>query len=259
MRPAARPGLTARASLLWAPLAIPQGLWLKRRIPRLPEAPGARQGQASVAHPSHPAPLKLAALGESPLAGVGLANQAEHLLPALAARLAERYQRDVDWQISARNGATTELAHQRLLPALEGESLDLVLLGLGVNNSLRLDNARRWQQGLSQLVESLRNRFRQPAIILLGVPDMSRFPALPAPLSWLLGSRSRWLDQAAGELASQDPEVWHAPIPLDARFESLFASDGFHPSAEGHAAWAEALLPVAELALSGQAAPHSDP
>lgn len=238
-------GWRARASLLWAPIALPQGLWLKRRIPRLPEAPGERSGlSAGGSASANHRPLRLVAIGESPLAGVGLDDQNQNLVPLTAAALAEQLNTRVAWQIAARNGATTDTARRHLLPQLGDEAADLALIGLGVNNSLRLDTVERWQSGMTRLIDELRARLGPVPVILAGVPDMGRFPSLPPPLSWMLGARSRWLDQGLAALATQLDQVVHAPIPLDARFETLFAVDGFHPSAIGHQAWSESLVPL---------------
>ncbi len=239
-------GWRARASLLWAPIALPQGLWLKRRIPRLPEAPGERSGlcPANTDTPEQ-RPLRLVAIGESPLAGVGLDDQGQNLVPLLAAALALQLDVDVSWQIAARNGATVGTARRQLLPQLSDEPADLALIGLGVNNSLRLDTVDRWQSDMSRLIDDLRARLGPVPVVLAGVPDMGRFPSLPPPLSWMLGARARWLDQGLAVLAGRLDQVVHAPIPLDARFETLFADDGFHPSAIGHQAWSESLLPLA--------------
>lgn len=258
MTPAPQGGWQARASLLWAPIALPQGVWLKRRIPRLPEAPGERNGLCPADTDTHDQrPLRLVAVGESPLAGVGLDDQRQNLVPLLAAALALRLKVDVAWQVAARNGATVATARRQLLPQLTDEPADLALIGLGVNNSLRLDTVERWQADMTRLIDELRSRLGPVPVILAGVPDMGRFPSLPPPLSWMLGARARWLDQGLAALAAQLDQVVHAPIPLDARFETLFANDGFHPSAIGHQAWSESLLPLAaSLLKSGNAKGH---
>jgi lysophospholipase L1-like esterase len=225
----------ARLALALAPIALPQGLIVKRRIPRLPEAPGQRYGQVGQGRSC----LHLVALGESPLAGVGLEDQGQALTAHLAEWLARRAGRPVSWQASARGGVTARRTRTELLAALAERPADLAVIGLGVNDSLALASHQRWQHDLTELIEKLRQRIGPAPVILAGVPDMARFPALPAPLSILLGTRSRLLDAAAADLAERLERVWHIPMPLDAGSAALFCHDGFHPSAEGHRRWAE--------------------
>lgn len=228
----------ARLAMLLAPVALAQGMLLRRRMPRLPEAPGARTGMTGQGDK----PLRLVAVGESPLAGVGLADQRETLTARLAEQLAERISQPVQWQVSARGGVTAEQTRQRLVEGLDPRPASLILIGLGVNDCLKLQAPARWQQDLTALIETLRARVGPAPVILTGVPDMGCFPALPAPLSILLGTRARLLDAAAAELAETLQQVRHVSMTLDAETRTLFCADGFHPSAQGHQRWAEHLL-----------------
>ncbi len=201
------------------------------------EAPGPRQGEVEGDQPA----LQLVAIGESPLAGVGLAAQAEALTPQLAQRLAGQYQRAVAWRTAAAGGVTACACRQRLLPNLAAAPADLALIGLGVNDSLRLSSATAWQRDLRALIDVLRRVLGDVPVVLSAVPDMGRFPALPGSLRLLLGSRSRLLDAAAAELAEELDRVWHLPLPGELIEGQLFCCDGFHPNAEGHALWADQL------------------
>jgi lysophospholipase L1-like esterase len=227
--------------MLLAPIALVQGVMLRRSLPRLPEAGGERAG---ITGPGEK-PLRLVAVGESPLAGVGLADQGETLTARLAELLTIKLNRPVQWQTAARGGVTARQTCQHLVELLEPKPASLILVGLGVNDSLKQQGIERWQQDLIALIEALRARVGPAPVILTGVPDMGRFPALPAPLSILLGSRARLLDAASAELAARLERVQHVGMSLDARIEKLFCHDGFHPSAEGHQRWAEHLLRAA--------------
>ena len=233
--------LAASLSLALAPVALPQALWLKRRATRLAEAEGERDGQLG---PSG-SPIRLLAVGESPLAGVGLSHPSETVACHLAEHLRQASDRPVQWRILARGGYTAAVVRQRLVPELEPWDADLILIGLGVNDSLRLRSARRWQHDLGALITDLHARTGPAPVLLAGVPDMVHFPLLPLSLKLLLGSRSRLLDQAAAELAAQRPNTSYVSMSLDGRSGELFCADGFHPNAHGHALWAEQLAPAA--------------
>ncbi|MGY6553611.1 MAG: SGNH/GDSL hydrolase family protein [Wenzhouxiangella sp.] len=240
--------LAATLSLALTPIALLQGLPLKRRSTRLPEAAGERYGEIVGQGTS----LRLLAVGESPLAGVGLSHPGETVARQLALRIAQASGRPTHWRILARGGYTARAVRERLVPQLDAGPADLILIGLGVNDSIRLRSARRWQAELGALIQALQARTGAAPILLAGVPDMRHFPVLPWSLRQLFGSRSRLLDQAAGELAAALPQTRYVTMELDARSSELFCADGFHPNANGHALWAEQLAPAA-LQLLGLA------
>ncbi len=229
--------LKADLALLLTPLALHQALRLKKTAQRLPEAGRPRQGLLPGAEPG----LSLLAVGESPLAGVGLDHQSQTLTALLAGLLAAQLDQSVGWQTAARGGVTAERCRHELIPQLEAAPADLIIIGLGVNDSTRLRSPGRWTRDLTHLITDLRRRHGPAPIILTGVPDMQKFPLLPEPLAVILGLRSRLLDQAAADLAANLEDVYHAPLPLDAESTALFCEDGFHPNSEGHEQWAEQL------------------
>ncbi|QOC22320.1 SGNH/GDSL hydrolase family protein [Wenzhouxiangella sp. AB-CW3] len=227
----------AALALVGAPAYLLQGRRVKRNTPRLPEAPGLRYGQIDGEQP----PLRLLAVGESPLAGVGLDSADQTVIAGLAERLARQSGRATNWSIVARGGVTVADTCDQLLPQIPERSVDLVLIGLGVNDCLQLTGARGWQAGLATLFDGLTERCQPGRIVLSGVPPMQHFPALPQPLAGMLGLRARMLDAASAELAASRSDVIHAPMNFDGRSQELFCHDGFHPGVRGHQLWAEQL------------------
>lgn len=218
------------------PVALAQGLWLRGRVPRLPEAVGPRQGAAAGAG----MPLRLLVLGESTVAGVGAPVQEQALAAQLARALATRTGRAVQWQALGKNGVTAAATHALLARRLTPGPQDAVVVALGVNDTLALRGPGRWTGDLRQLITAVRERVGPAPVFLAAVPPMGEFPALPAPLRTVLGVRARILDRAAARLAHQLPNVRHAPLP--GRLEhDFFCHDGLHPSPAGYRAWAEYL------------------
>jgi lysophospholipase L1-like esterase len=227
------------AAAALAPLLLVQGSGVRRRTPVLPEAAGPRSGVV----PGDAPPLTLAVLGESPAAGVGVARQEDALAASVAAALAGRSGREVRWRLSARTGTTAAQALARLVPGLAGPPADVVLVVLGVNDTLRLRGRAAWRRDLSALLRALAPLTAPGGVVVLaGLPDMGRFPTLPQPLRGVLGRHARVLDGELERLAG--PGVRHAPAPpLDG--PGLFAEDGFHPSAAACRIWAAALADTA--------------
>lgn len=224
------------------PLLWLQGRQARRATPRLPEAGGAASGVAGGGFEA--APLSLLALGESPVAGVGVATHEEALAAQCARALAERLRRPVGWRARGRNGATVGDALASPLPP-PGGRLDIALVAFGVNDATAFRPVWRWRRELREFLARL-DQAQQPRLILLsGVPPLECFPALPQPLRAVLGLKARQLDFAARELAARLPHVRHVGMALDPRDRALMAVDGFHPSARGYAAWGAGLADAA--------------
>lgn len=249
-------GLAASGLLvLLFPVLFFQAWRLRDRIPRLPEAPGPRKGHL----PGHGRPLRLLVLGESPAAGVGVDSFELSVGPRLAARLAEHSGRPVDWQVLAANGRTAADLAIREVSGLESAPVDLVIIALGVNDTLRFHATRRWLAGIKVLIRMLQRRCgSEVSVLVTPVPDLARFPALPGPLRHVLGLKARALDAALARRLAGSRQVHRPEVALDGAAPDFFASDGFHPGPAGHQAWAERLAEAAMKQFPALAKPRQD-
>ncbi|MYN02242.1 SGNH/GDSL hydrolase family protein [Pseudoduganella sp. DS3] len=222
------------------PLLMLQGRRTRARTPRLPEAPGARHGVLVGAAPG--APLRVLGLGESPVAGVGVARQEQAITAQFARALARRTGRAVQWRACGRNGATVRDALAQLLPQVPPEPVDVLLVAFGVNDTVAFRPVGAWQRDVLALLEHLRARCQPRLVLLSGVPPMREFPALPRPLRWVLGLKAAALDRGLAALAREHAWLYHVPLVLDSRNDAaLAAEDGYHPSAKGCEVWADLL------------------
>jgi lysophospholipase L1-like esterase len=248
--------MESRTSPLLLPVAIAQGVLVRLRTPRLPPAEGVRGlaraprlNGAATLHGS--APLRLLAVGDSIIAGVGCPTQREALTGQLAAALAARLDRAVEWQAAGVNGATAHSALQLVPDA--GFDADLCLVSVGVNDVVRRTSPERFGATLAALVETLVERSPRAAVLFAGVPPFESFPSLPAwPLGRLLGERAAQLQAVARDLAAREP--WHGRLhcfDLPAQLPAeMFSPDGFHPGPRGCAIWAKGLLGPAATVFS---------
>lgn len=219
------------------PLLYLQGRIVRRRTPKVPEAAGPSTGRVQGGGP----PLQLVVIGESTVAGVGAPTHAEALTGQLAMAIARKRQRAVQWQALGRSGISARDALDLLVPELNQTQADWVVLALGVNDVLRFRSPQGWLKDLSGLIDALRQKLGMVPIILAPVPQMQHFPALPQPLRSVLGLWARLLDQAACALAGRLPQVVHVPFTIAPDAKGFYCIDGFHPSVNGYAAWAEQL------------------
>ena len=230
-------------SLAFAPLSpwlLLQGLRVRRDTPRLDPAAGPTNGICVAG--SHLPPLRLLAIGESTVAGVGAANHEEALTGQFAWRMASMTGRSVAWLACGLSGASVSTARTILLPQVTPEPADLLLLAFGVNDVLDHTRPARYARDLQALIVALRERVGNAPALIAAAPPMGRFPSLPRPLNAYLGARAALLNAATRKLAIEQAAQVAPLVRID---PALFAADGFHPSAAGYTVWAESLARAA--------------
>ena len=219
---------------LLAPLLVTQGLWVRSRTPRLPEAAGPSGGQFG----SGPV-LRLVAIGDSIVAGVGVASTEQSLPARLAQAMAGRLSLNVEWSSFGRNGART----RDLLdwPAENAwRQADLVLLSNGLNDVTNLMAIQPWLDEKAAWYDRIQSLAKHALIAQLGLPPLGHFPALPQPLRSVLGKRAHAFDLALESLVEPRPKVTYLPFRTQPD-PALFAEDGYHPGPQAVAIWADAL------------------
>lgn len=224
-------------ALLLLPALLPMALHTRRRALRLAPAAGPQQGLAG-AQFDGPA-LRLLLLGESTVAGVGVACQSQALVGQLACAMATQQRRPVAWQALGENGITATQACTRLLPQVLLAPADIVLLVFGVNDSTHLSSLRTWRLALQQMTQAVQAHGAQVAFT--AVPPLQHFSALPWLLRQVLGLRAALLDTQLRRLARQFGVLYCA---VELEFEPAYlAQDGYHPSQLGYQVWADGLAP----------------
>lgn len=217
-----------RAAVL-SPVLLPLGFWTRRTVPKLPEAPGDRQGATGNGHS-----LRLLIAGDSSAAGVGAPHQDQALSGKLVGLLEPDF--SVQWQLHATSGHKTADTLARL-EELPSERFDVAVTALGVNDAISMTSLRSWRSQQSRLRRLLRDKFRVRQLIVSGLPPLHAFPALPAPLRWHFGERASRLDQliAADVAGEADSDYISTRFTSDV---SMMAADGFHPGPAIYAEWA---------------------
>ncbi|WP_019139934.1 SGNH/GDSL hydrolase family protein [Noviherbaspirillum massiliense] len=225
------------------PLLLLQGRRTRRVTPRLPEAGGPHSGiMLPAAGAPAATPLRLLAIGESPVAGVGVSSYEEAITAQFARVLAACMARPVHWQAYGANGATVTSALKTLLPSVPRHPVDILLVAFGVNDSTEFRSVARYRAALQELINDLDASASPKLVIISGVPPLHIFPALPQPLRHVLGLKAQALDRSARQLTSGSVNMLHVPMPTRLTNRGLMATDGYHPSALGAALWANCLL-----------------
>ncbi len=210
------------------PVLLLQGRRTRRVVERLPEAPGERVGGRDGG-----GGLRLLVTGDSSAAGVGAVHQDQALLGRLLAALGDRVG---SWRLHAKSGSTTPRTRASL-EKLDAGPFDAAVLALGVNDVTSRIPLARWLDEQARLRDLLRTRFGVRRIVVSGFPPVARFPGLPQPLRWWLGSRARRYDAALHRDLERDPTTRRVSLEFDDLDESAMADDGFHPGPRVYAEW----------------------
>ncbi len=234
-------------SLALSPLAWAQGAATRRRVPRLPPAKPPHHGCV----PGTGQPIRLLAIGESPVAGIGLSRSDEAVAAATARALARLTRRPIAWRAYGLSGATARDALEQILLRIAPEPVDLIIVAFGVNDATAYRSPAGFADDLVALVNAARNRVGDAAVVIGAVAPLVSFPALPWPLRTILGWRSAALQAAVEGLMGRLPrlvvERFSVPFGPD-----LFASDGFHPNLQAHTLWGEEIAALALPLIEAQ-------
>lgn len=214
--------MSLAAKLMLSPVLVAQALATRARLPRLPEAAGAREGEVG----SGPL-LRLLMLGDSSAAGVGVECQSLALAGVLPPVLARLGGVCVHWRLLARSGVTSA----QCLAMLEADGppeADVAVVVLGVNDVVDQVPSHHAVAAREAIANRLRNAHGAAHVVFAPLPPVHQFPGLPQPLRWVAGRDARRHDDAVARWAATRADVSHVPIelPLNA---AVMAPDGFHP------------------------------
>ena len=197
-------------------------------------------------------PLRLAVLGDSTAAGFGVDRGRDTPGALLAGGIAAMAERPVRLTVVAVNGAASDDLERQLVRVLEAEpELDIALVMIGAND---VTQRIKLADSVRMLGDTVRRLRAAGAEVIVGTcPDLGTIEPVRPPLRTLARRASRQL-AAAQTIAVVDsggrsvslgallgPEFNHRP--------EMFASDRYHPSAQGYQTAAMALLPSMCAAL----------
>ncbi|MEA2023840.1 MAG: GDSL-type esterase/lipase family protein [Actinomycetota bacterium] len=128
---------------------------------------------------------------------------------------------------------------------------DIAVVCVGGNDALRGTPINRFESTYDDMLQTLGTAF--PAVAVCGVGDLGTIPRLPAMARGVARVRARAVDHAIGRVAHRydvpKSRAWGAEFEPFETDPGVWAGDLFHASAEGHAMYADAAIPLVEEAL----------
>lgn len=233
--------MLVRSLLSWLafPVYVWQGLGVRLRTARMLPPTGRVRHAIDGREPA----LNLLVLGDSSAAGVGAADTREALAPQLASLIASRTGRRVVWRAAGFNSATSGQIRDHVVPNLEAEAWDHIVLSIGTNDAKNFHTVARFKKEFGGLLYALRAKWPEARIVWSPVVEMTLVPALPPALGKVLEIRASLINRMGERLCQERGAVAASRLPiLDP--QAGFSDDRFHASAAGYQAWAEHLAVI---------------
>jgi lysophospholipase L1-like esterase len=235
--------LAALVALLGAQAAI------ARAREYLPDDPGytvdAVVRPAGTAHGA--APLRLALLGDSTVAGLGAPTAEESLALLVAERVATTLDRPVHVVGHGVSGAVTRDVVEGQVPLLAGFDPDVVVAVVGANDVTHGTPPWRLRARVADLGDAVDATTGAP-LVLGGIPLFGGATAIDRPLRDVVEGYAGILRRAQ-EDAAAEAGIRYVPIAREAspRFVGVpdaMSRDRFHPGPVGYGFWADAIAPA---------------
>lgn len=231
--------LSAAAVPVVAVAVLVAEVQLARMGPDLPDdTPLDHDGHVGGGGPA----LRMVWLGDSTAAGLG-ASSARLAIPR---RVAEGLDRPVELTNLAVSGARVRDVIDDQVPHLSALLPDVVVISIGANDVTHLTSRTDFRRTYERTLDAIPD---DALVVLLGVPDMGAPTRLAQPLRAIAGLRGRQLDEVVRTLAG-DHGAEYVDIAgatgrtMRSDTDRYFAADRYHPSDDGYALWADAVLEV---------------
>ena len=227
------------------PIIYFQGKKIKKEIQFLPEAKNP-EGFIIINADQN---LKVLFIGESSFAGVGSDFHKNSFAGHFSDELSASFNCNIDWKVYAKTGYNIEKIQQRIIPKITETHADLLVLGIGANDSFELTLPKKWKINVQLLIDSLRNKFPETPILFVQLPTIEAFPALTKQMQFVLGNHKDLLVQYLHEKTLENKNIYFTTekVNIEKWMEKLndhqtigdFFSDGIHPSELTYKLWAK--------------------
>ncbi|WP_298512248.1 SGNH/GDSL hydrolase family protein [uncultured Kordia sp.] len=237
--------LGAIVSIPLLPILYFQGQKIKKTIPDLPEATDLEGTSISESNTS----FQLITIGESTIAGVGASSNKTGFTGTLAKELSTQTSANISWKVYAKSGYTAKCVNQKIVPQITQQPVDLIVIGLGGNDSFALRTPKRWNKDIRALIDTIRTTYPKTPIVFANMPPIKEFTAFTGSFKFVIGNLVLHLGKELEKVVNDYENVYYRAKNLE--YEDLvkrmnltaapedFFSDGVHPSELAYQVWAK--------------------
>lgn len=203
------------------------------------------------------APLRLVVLGDSTAAGVGVDRPEQALPHLIAQRIADAERRPVHvvnygWAGARVEHLAAEQLPRALRPLREADAdgflpgADVVAIVIGANDATHRTRPARFRADLRAVLEAVRAAAPNARIVHAGIPQFRGALRTLEPLMFITDHYARLLrpisQQESARAGAAYANLARDVPPLLRGRTDVLASDRFHLSAVGYAAWADVIV-----------------
>lgn len=228
------------------PLVYFQGKNIKKNVPKLPEAKepkGFVNGHFNET-------LNILSIGESTIAGVGVDYHKNGFTGALANTLSKELERNINWRVYARSGYTVKQVSKKIIPKIEENSTDIIVIGMGGNDAFTLNSPKKWVSDINNLINLLQTKYPNTPIFFTNMPPIKEFPAFTKSIKFVIGNLVEILGKELNNVIINKKNVyyndeivtlkaWSKRHSLPSDNSKIYFSDGVHPSKLTYHVWGE--------------------
>ncbi len=226
------------------PIMYWQSVRIKRNMPSLPEA-----NDLTGVIGNGKKEIKLLSIGESSVAGVGVKSHYQSIVGFISKNLVELKGVKVRWNVLAKSGFTAKNVNDKLIPLLKDEAPDLIVIGLGANDTFQTNHPLLWADEIKKLIKNIRSKYPTAPIVFMNMPPVRDFIVMGSLLHFFLGNLVDFFSLELKKIVAQHKNVWFndKQISLE-EFRTIgganykitdFFSDGVHPSELTYRIWGE--------------------
>ena len=235
--------LGAIIALPLLPILYFQGKKIRKEVPKLPEA----QNPTGYIKTNSENTLKILAIGESTIAGVGVDFHKNGFIGALAKEIATQKNISILWKVYAKSGYTAKLVRKRILPKIEESNADIIVIGLGGNDAFSLNSPDVWMFQINFLIKELKKKFPKTPIFFTNMPPIKEFPAFTSSVKFVIGNLVEIFGKRLYRRIHKKQYVffnneivtlksWQKKYDIKGS-TNVFFSDGVHPSKITYQTW----------------------
>ncbi len=217
------------------PLLKYQGTKIRKRVSKLKP-----QSEKLISSKAESKP-DLLIIGESTAAGMG-ATCPEN---SIGGRLFDEIGKDFNIINYGKNGlkASQLETFLELVIPVQNASLHTVVILIGANDCFNLTPPQNFFHALKTFIGKLSDNYQVTDIILISIPPVNKFPAIPSSIKFLLGWHWYILNIEMKNLKKVFPTLMVKNM-VKVFPDSFFSSDGIHPSDLGYASIAKEIASI---------------
>jgi lysophospholipase L1-like esterase len=225
------------------PIMYFQGKNIRKNVPRLPEARNPKGYIKTSAEKT----LKIIAIGESTIAGVGVDFHENGFIGSLAKEISEKTNSAILWRVYAKSGYTARMVRKKIIPKIEDSNADIIVIGLGGNDAFKLNSPDIWMYNINLIIKNLKRKFPKTPIYFTNMPPIKEFPAFTYIIKFVIGNLVEILGKRLDRKVSIKKnvhfnneiiefKVWKERYQIESDATAFF-SDGVHPSKLTYQIW----------------------